>query len=388
MTRVQSVLSDMRSDSEKVGGILVYADHASMDSQRLQETITAFVLRHQAQAYLNIAPSRESERLGMHISASALLARITPDYDTTLIASALQLNGLKYSDQLELEIILAMACSPVTRVYPSVGEFESAIRVRRNAVLAAYQAELNFDAEGLERPSDCWAYHPETSFTLLPGVPIIDAMIHTMQPALSGQVYSFSCFRASEYISTLAIALELRDAHPTLHRQLEERWSKRAIMGEEFQSVFLREYGSIQTPIAPKYYVPGERIWFKNPDPVSSDIEGYEGSWLYYLGSGLFNNFWDRLSPYTIETKCLEIYHWRHGIFRNTAGELAMDESRVAREVAQSMASPSERARILELMMKYRDPYGVYAEGGCIDATREAYKWLHPATSDIFIPSA
>jgi len=373
--------------SPHTGGVFVRVEN-SADLHAIKRKLESVVQHHQAQAYLNINQVKDSAGQGISLSASQRLIAITPDFDTTGLAMSLGLSGLKRSKDLELEIILAMARSPVLFSYPSFEEFESAIRVRRNATLAAYQAELNFDTEGLERPREYWTYHPDTSFTLLPNVSIIDALIQTTQPALGGQVYSFSCFRASEYILTLALALELRDCHPALHQQIESRWSKRAIMGEEYQAVFLREYGSISRPIPPRFYVPGERVWFRNPDEPSSDVRGYEGSWLFYLGSGLFNNFWDRQNPYTMVTKCLEIYHWRHGVEQNERGQLTIDEARVAKCVAESAANPEEVERILGLMMKYRDPYGVYAEGGCVDATRETFRFMHPTNCDISIPTA
>ncbi len=382
----QHVQTDPLSTSD-CGGIFVRVENTS-DLHAIQRKLETVVQAYQAEAYLNIREVRSAEQTGLRLSGSHRLIKITPDFDTTGIASELGLSGLKRSKDLELEIILAMARSPVLFSYPNIQEFESAVRVRRNAALAAYQAELNFDTEGLERPREYWTYHPDTSFTLLPNVSIIDALIQTTQPALAGQVYSFSCFRASEYILTLALSLELRDCHPALHQQIESRWSRRAIMGEEFQAVFLREYGSIAAPIPPRFYVPGERVWFRNPDEPSSDVRGYEGSWLYYLGSGLFNNFWDRKNPYTMVTKCLEIFHWRHGVDRNAQGQLIMDEAKVALRVAESAAKPEEVERILALMMKYRDPSGVYADGGCVDATRESFRFMHPASSDIRIPAA
>ncbi len=373
--------------SQITGGIFVCAKNGAEIGALLKQIETLVVHLH-AQAYLNIHPLRDSPEPGVHITPSHQLFIMTPHADTTGIATYLGLNGLKCSADLELEIILAMACSPVVFEYPSREELVSAIRVRRNAALAAYQAELNFDTEGLERPRHYWNYHPDTSFTLLPGVSLIDALIETTQPALSGHVYSFSCFRASEYILTLALALELRECHPALYRQIEARWSKQAIMGPEFQSVFLREYGSVSAPIAPRFYVPGERVWFKNPDELSSNVMGYEGSWLYYLGSGLFNNFWDRKNPYTIISKCLEIYHWRNGLMRTAQGELVMDESVVAKRVAQSSGNAQEIERILAQMLRYRDPYGVYAQGGCIDTTRESFRLIHPESTDIHIPAS
>ncbi len=369
------------------GGIFVRVQNRT-ETGALLKKIEALAVHLHAQAYLNICTSPAALEPGVHINASHSLTLLTPSADTTGIASFLGLNGLKCSADLELEIILAMACSPVVFEYPSCEELVSAIRVRRNAALAAYQAELNFDTEGLERPRHYWNYHPDTSFTLLPGVSLIDALIETTQPALSGHVYSFSCFRASEYIFTLALALELRDCHPALHHQIEARWSKQAIMGTEFQSVFLREYGSVSAPIAPRFYVPGERVWFKNPDEPSSNVMGYEGSWLYYLGGGLFNNFWDRKNPYTIVSKCLEIYHWRNGLTHNAQGELAIDETVVSKRVANSSSNTQEVDQILDQMLKYRDPYGVYAEGGCIDATRESFRLIHPGSCDIQIPAA
>jgi hypothetical protein len=85
-------------------------------------------------------------------------------------------------------------------------------------------------------------------------------------------------------------------------------------------------------------------------------------------------------------TKCLEIYHWRDAVKSNALGELTMDESVVARHVTASASDPEKQERILALMMKYRDPSGVYAEGGCIDATRESIRLMHPLSSDIRIP--
>ncbi len=367
------------------GGILVYVDQDSGAGAAVGQ-LTPLLNRLLSQAYLNIQVVQIDGRCAVQLSASEALCRLTPDFDTTGLAQALGLDVLRRAKDLELEILLAMARSPVTFVFPSVREFESAIRVRRFAAQAARQAELSFDTEGLERPREYWSYHPETSFTLLPEVSIIDALVHTIQPALSGVTYTFSCFRASEYILLLALALELREVNPGLHAQLETRWTRRAMMSEEFQSVFLREYGSQQAPIPLKYYVPGERIWFRNPHEPSSDVRGYEGSWLYYVGAGQFNNFWKRKTPYTLVTKCLEIYHWRHGLRADATGKLSIDESVVEQHVAESLLNPAEIARIMDLMMRYRDPGGVYAQGGCIDATREATRCLHTQTTDILIP--
>jgi hypothetical protein len=138
--------------------------------------------------------------------------------------------------------------------------------------------------------------------------------------------------------------------------------------------------------LPPKYHVPGDRLWFRNPDERSSDVTGYEGSWVMYLGNGLFSNFWKCGKPYTLPGKCIEIYHWRSGVYRDANGELQMDEAVVEEHVNATLRDPSEVERILARMMRLRDPKGVYADGGCIDTSREYPRWVCPGSSDILQP--
>jgi hypothetical protein len=168
--------------------------------------------------------------------------------------------------------------------------------------------------------------------------------------------------------------------------RLQRLWESRAIMSGQFHEVFLREYGSMAEPLPAKYYVPGDRLWFRNPDERSSDVTGYEGSWVFYLGGGLFTNLWTNDKPYNLVAKCIEIYHWRSGVYQDAEGNLQMDESVVEERVRTTLSDPAELERILERMMRLRDPQGIYADGGCIDATREYPKWVCPGTSDIILP--
>jgi hypothetical protein len=105
-----------------------------------------------------------------------------------------------------------------------------------------------------------------------------------------------------------------------------------------------------------------------------------------YLGCGLFTNFWKCDKPYSLTEKCVEIFHWRDGIYRDADGELQMDETVVEQRVRATLSNPTETARILELMLRMRDPSGVYADGGCIDTTREYPRWVCSGTSDIILP--
>lgn len=309
-----------------------------------------------------------------------------PQHDTTQLAHKLGLDPVNNTDDLDREILLAMLLGPVSFAYPGIDELESAVRIRRNIVLNARKTALAFDTKAAERPEEFWQYAEETGFTLLPGKPIIAALEAATQPDRSGKLYSFSCYRATEYVIVLALAQELAQSNKKLLAQLQRQWETRAIMSGQFHDVFLREYGSMTEPLPLRYYVPGDRLWFRNPDEASSNAEGYEGSWVMYLGQGLFTNFWKRDQPFTLTTKCVELYHWRHATYTDDDGTLQVDDDVVDDLVRQSLSNPDEVNRILAQMLRLREPSGVYVDGGCIDTTREHLRWVRPGTSDIYLP--
>ncbi len=308
-----------------------------------------------------------------------------PAADTTGLAHAAGLAPQLGDADLDREILLCLLASPVAFDYPGVDELESAIRVRRHTVQAARKTALAFDTEAAERP-DCWTYDESTGFVLRPGAELIESLVRTTQPDTSGKLYSFSCYRATEYVTLLGIARELQAVNPPLYARLQAQWRERAIMSGPFHDVFLREYGTLQAPLPSRYYVPGDRLWFRNPDEASADAEGYEGSWVVYIGQGLFTNFWKRDQPFTLTDKCLEIFHWRDATYRNARGQLRVDDDEVDRRVALTREDPQAVQAILARMLRIRDPQGVYAEGGCIDATREGVRWMRPGTADIALP--
>ncbi len=139
-------------------------------------------------------------------------------------------------------------------------------------------------------------------------------------------------------------------------------------------------------PLPVEYYVPGDRLWFKNPDEKSSDVKGYEGSWVLYMGDGLFSNFWNREKPYSLEQKCLEIYYWRDGVMRDAGGTLKMDEEIVNRKMTEALADTAKTSLILNRMSRYRDPSGVYENGGCIDTTREYPRSIYKDCCEVVLP--
>lgn len=377
-------LSDAASQAGLPGVWISIGDpaHSQPELEKLSEWSRSLGIS----AHLSIQARDAGGLPFIHVHASPEISKQLPEHDTLSIADLLGLDSMTRDDHLMAEIVLALAMSPIVFPFPDLDEFQASVTVRARVARAANQAELSFDTEGLERPPQYWQYHESTGFVLLPGQNLVEALIHTTQPEVSGKQYSFSCYRASEYAILLGLCQTISEVNRPLLKDIEDRWHRQAIMSGEFHDVFLREYGSMEKPMPAKFYVPGDRLWFRNPDSRSSDVEGFEGSWVFYLGGGYFNNFWKHRQPFTFVSKCIEIYHWRHGAFVDESGVLRMNEDIVEAKVSETLADPQEKARILSRMMRMRDPQGVYAEGGCIDSTRESVKWICQGTADITIP--
>ena len=329
----------------------------------------------------------------------ALVASLRPEFQQTHMPGFNSLNlrtSLGPADQadqaneawaLEREIWVALLGSPHRFAFRDLEALKSHVRVRRNMALAARLTALAFKTEAAERPEADWLYEEDPGFILKPGRPLINALIAATQPEATGKLYDFSCYRATEYVILLGIAQELQAHHPALLAQLQQLNERHAVRSGQFHEVFLIEYGSMEAPLPARFYVPGDRLWFRNPDERSADVTGYEGSWVMYMGGGLFSNFWKRDAPFTLESKAIEIFHWKDGVYTDAQGELQMDETVVERLVAQTQADPEARARVLERMLRMRDPKGVYAEGGCIDTTREYPKSVSREHCDLVLPA-
>ncbi len=313
----------------------------------------------------------------LHLSANDRLKALCPNFDTAPIQAFLSGRQPDRESQMIAEIILAMALSPQTMSFKTTREFKSALRMRRNAVDVASRTELSFDTSSITRPQAYWVYTKENGFLLRQGVSLAEGLERALCPDVSGYTYAFSCQRASEYLMLYAVVCELAKVNKAGLLAVEEQWRKRALTGDDFLFRFLEERGSRESPMPMRYYIPGDRIWFKNPDDHSSDIEGYEGSWVIYLGGGKFCNLWDRHQPYMLEEKCLEIYYWSQSVEVNSAGIAWMNEAVVKEQVKEALSNPAIMNPILEKMMVFRDPTGVYADGGCIDLSRDSFSSVY-----------
>ena len=364
-------------------GICLFFDQEAR-AQLAMTDLTEWVAKLEAQAYINIVIGSYQGRCLLQMTATPALQLLTPEYNTLDLNSRLGLQTTDHPEQLNLEILLCLARAPIAYCFPSVEELRAAVRVRQFAVDAAWRTELAFNPDGYERPEECWTYDEASGFLLKPGVDMVDALIKTTQPEVSGQqLYTFSCGRAAEYIVLLAIAQELKGHNPELYGKLLKQWQVRALLADDFNDAFIYEVGSLEHPLPMRFYVPGSRVWFRNPDSQSADVEGFEGSWVVYHGGGEFCNLWERAKPFNLNDKCLEIYHWRDGVFWDSTGTICMNEDIVRAKVTETKKSPEHVKRIVERMMRYRDIRGVYQEGGCIDASRDVVRWVCPDTSDL-----
>jgi hypothetical protein len=337
---------------------------------------------------LGLRPYLASPGPGRGFALSTEAAHALVDAGDTLnLCRDLGLNTAANMDHLEREIVLALLAAPRTLRFASAAEFLAAVAIRRNTVVAARATQLAFGTAEANRPESHWTYDDDRGFTVKPGQPLIDALTLATQPeAGDGRVYAFSCYRATEYVMLLGMARELARVNPALLAALQGQWESRAIQSGAFHDHFLVEYGSLAAPLPPRYYVPGDRVWFRNPDALSSDASGYEGSWVIYLGNGLFSNFWKRDQPYSLVSKCLEMYHWRHGTYVDAEGDLRMNEAIVDAKVAETAANPAALATVVARMSRLRDGRGIYADGGCIDFSREFARNVCPGTAEIVLP--
>ncbi|MHB8847411.1 MAG: hypothetical protein ACYC43_03105 [Burkholderiales bacterium] len=383
MTFTTSLLSGFELDP---GGILLFAECASQ-LESAQQNFRARLAALKLDQYVQVSDyGRHGAQFVCGFALSAAAQAQCCAGDTLQLTRQFGLDTRLNPDDLEREIILAMLLAPVAFVFPGYEELAAAVRMRKNIVIAGRNTTLAFDTEEAERPAEFWTYGEESGFTVKPGKSLIEALQKATQPENPGEIYSFSCYRATEYVILLGIAQELATTNPELLQQLQRQWQRQAIMSGRFHDVFLYEYGSAAEPLPPKYYVPGDRLWFRNPDEKSSDVMGYEGSWVLYLGGGLFTNFWKRAEPYTLTSKCLELYHWRNAVYPDEFGKLQIDESVVEARIEQTFKTPGEVERILGIMLRFRDEQGVYAEGGCIDTSREYPRWVCPAAATICLP--
>jgi hypothetical protein len=352
-------------------------------------TLQQLLLQHQLRPGQDVRCHVHGDHTQVVLSPQRLAAWV-PDHDTLSLQArmtALAVTSDPTAPSLATETLVALLASPVPQHFASVAALASAVRVRCNTAQAARRTALAFNTCAAERPASHWREDAQHGFVLQGHADLVDALIAATQPDASGKRYDFSCYRATEYVLLLGLAQELKAHNPNFYAALNARCQQQVIRSRQFHDVFLEELGSLDTPLPSHYHVPGDRVWFRNPDAASSDASGFEGSWVIYLGGGLFSNFWQPEAPYTLAAKCLEIFHWPDGLYIDGQGEPRIDEVRVAQCCAATREHTAQLAAAMERMMRMRDPQGVHAHGGCLDATREHLRCALPSSQAFVLPT-
>lgn len=317
--------------------------------------------------------------------------RLRPEYtatfsqDSTGLCDAFGLDPVAEPNDLEREIWLAMLAAPVAIDFPTFAELESAVRIRMHIVAAARKTFVRFDTMQVDRPTDFWTWDDNRGFLLNPGKPLARAIEVAMQPGDSDHAYAFSCKRAGEYLVLLGLAQEAEAVNPRLYRRLLRQSHTCALRGDDYDNAYLQKIGTPEEPLPPRYFIPGDRVWFRNPDVFSSDITGFEGSFTVYIGGGRFPNFWKRNRTETLITKCLTIYFWRDAIYQNAEGDWQVDEPHADRLVEQALRDPERVEEIVDELMQWQEPNW---QGGAMEPSRDCARFIHPGTEDFDLPDA
>ena len=304
---------------------------------------------------------------------------LMPDYNTLDIIKNINNIDFKYDNNNlhTIEILLSLFGSPVHFIYDSLNDLLSEISIRKNICYYASKTYVSINtSDNIKRPEKYFK-NTESDVILLNDKSLIDGIIYSLLPSISGNIYDFSCYRVCEYILLLSILLELKKQNKDyLIQNIESIWRKETIKSKKFHEIFLTEFGSNIFALPKLFYIPGDKIWFKNPDDKSSDIEGFEGKWTIYLGNGLFGDFWKTCgninNQFTFEDILIEIYNWRFCVKYDKNNELYIDEKEVNYRNKLCKEYKEEKNRIISLMNNYRNKY--FFIDGCIDKTREKPK--------------
>src|SRR3546814_245157 len=208
--RQGSMSAILRHDIDRQSpGILLHTETEALLDPSLQACI-AQLRKLGLDAHVDMArhtgPDGEWAQFRLNARTAAQWA---PGSDTTKLCQTLTLDTYGNPDDLDREIFIALLLSPAPFIFPSHADLVSALRVRRNIVQAARLTALAFDTEHAERPQEFWDYSEERGFTVKDGARLIEALQKTTQPDRSHKLYSFSRYRATEYVILLAIAQEL-----------------------------------------------------------------------------------------------------------------------------------------------------------------------------------
>lgn len=94
-------------------------------------------------------------------------------------------------------------------------------------------------------------------------------------------------------------------------------------------------------------FVPGDWVYIRNTDPVSSQRTGYEGSNAIYMGRNRFDDYYnDNGHSYSFREKLDEVHQWRNGVFSRSRDYARLQPITYAD--IDRLGAPPERGGLLE----------------------------------------
>jgi len=255
----------MNRSIENLGGIRIAISFLRSDDLFFDST-KAWCDEIGISAYTEIIQENHNGGRYLRIYANDLLRTLCQDADTSRIALSLGLFSEWSARDLVLETILSMAISPIVFDFPSLNELQANLRMRINVSTLARRAELNFDTSDISRPEAYWTHSEGKGFILKEGASLLEGIEQALCPDISGKHYSFSCQRATEYLMLHSLTKELGVSNPEKLMDIELQWRKAALVSDDFLNSFLLEIGTLKKPFPMRLYVPGDRVWLKNPD--------------------------------------------------------------------------------------------------------------------------
>lgn len=294
---------------------------------------------------------------------------LMPDYNTLDLRKNMKLYNINKDDEdynLTVEIVLCLLNTPIIFTFDSFDDFIDMIDIRKIIVKYGYLTHVKFDTGTNTKVNVDYFKDNDEDVILLENKSLLEGIKKSI--ISKDKLYNYSCYRITEFLLLLGL-LEVNSNKP-ICQQIESIWRRKAIKSKLFHDTFLYEYGTKENPIPIKYYIPGDRIWFRNPDDKSSDIIGYEGTWVVYLNDGLFCDFWkdggNINHQHTLEDIIITIYNWRNSIIKKN-DEFSIDDKFVQQLNKNINNNPDIKNNIIKSMYKY------YTDGGCIDKTRETF---------------
>lgn len=311
---------------------------------KIQEDMDAYL------AQLSIDPTLVAKKVDQ-VQGTVTYTLTTPKEDTSTVDLAQRPNLKITEDEVELpvhgggsrriktvskkEIVLALLQhGRITRFSGKgcdIQALKDNVGIRQNIVAWTQDIKWCWPADESEDGKALWNKQYWKAGTPLPGVaPHVAFLDSVLQP----EKYAIGCYTASKLAMTNGIldyyarikkdpkTLEIVEKRLNLEKDplvsVEPRkmWSFEA----DFDPKEMNIPGKVlkmETGVAPKNIIPGDWLYFLNPDPITYQKTGYEGSNAISLGRNLLDDFYhdEGGNNFTYQQKMGEVYQWRNKVF-------------------------------------------------------------------------